>query len=306
MEERNRAEVERLRAMERDARWSGAGLGEEDLRRVASFQQSFNEMGRGERFVQDHLRARARERQRWWVGLPALAASALALLFLGRAFRRAAPARVCRPVLNGRTWQRFHRSALVLRIGGQSRNGVMNLTRSGSQSRDGQHRHPRLQPHLEDRSDHPLGDRHRFLQAAHGADDLEAPSRRAGHLRHPQPHDARAPRRHRRCRRAPRAARPLPHAVADARRIHLAARQHLLRQAADVRAGFHRLARGLPLSRIPARETRRAICPDLSRALGRDDDVGDSGPRRAQRAAFARRHPQHGQVRARRCSMPAP
>jgi len=96
MKERNRAEVERLRAMERDARWSGAGLGEEDLRRVASFQQSFNEMGRGERFVQEHLRARARERQRWWVGLPALAASALALLFLGRAFRRAAPARVCR------------------------------------------------------------------------------------------------------------------------------------------------------------------------------------------------------------------
>jgi zinc/manganese transport system permease protein len=91
MEERNRAEVERLRAVERNARWRGAALSEEDLRRVASFQQSFNEMGRGERFVQDHLRARARERQRWWLGLPALAASALALLFLGRTFRRAAP-----------------------------------------------------------------------------------------------------------------------------------------------------------------------------------------------------------------------
>ena len=88
MEERNRAEVERLRALEREARWSGEGLSEEDLRRVASFQQSFNEMGRGERFVQDHLWARARTRERWYVGLPALALSALALLLLWRAWRR--------------------------------------------------------------------------------------------------------------------------------------------------------------------------------------------------------------------------
>jgi zinc/manganese transport system permease protein len=82
MEERNRSEVERLRAMEREARWRGEGLEHEDLRRVASFQQTFNEMGRGERFVQDHLRARARERERWYLGLPALAFSAMALLLL--------------------------------------------------------------------------------------------------------------------------------------------------------------------------------------------------------------------------------
>jgi zinc/manganese transport system permease protein len=89
MEARNRGEVERLRALEREARWKGEGLSEEDLRRVASFQQSFNEMGRGERFVQDHLRARARMRQRWWIGLPALGASGLVLLFLWRSMRRA-------------------------------------------------------------------------------------------------------------------------------------------------------------------------------------------------------------------------
>ena len=34
-----------------------------------------------------------------------------------------------------------------------------------------------------------------------------------------------------------------------ARRVDLPARQHVLRQAADVRARLHRLARGLPLSR---------------------------------------------------------
>ncbi|HEX2726507.1 MAG TPA: metal ABC transporter permease [Beijerinckiaceae bacterium] len=87
MEGRNRAEVERLRALEREARWSGEGLSEDELRRVASFQQTFNEMGRGERFVQDHLRARARERQRWAVGLPAMLLAGLALLWLWRSRR---------------------------------------------------------------------------------------------------------------------------------------------------------------------------------------------------------------------------
>jgi zinc/manganese transport system permease protein len=84
VEERNRTEVERLRTAEREARWRGEGLTEEELRRVASFQQSFNEMGRGERFVQDHLRARARERERWYVGLPLLALSCLALFLVLR------------------------------------------------------------------------------------------------------------------------------------------------------------------------------------------------------------------------------
>ena len=96
MEQRNRAEVEKLRAAERDARWSGEGLSEDELRRVASFQQTFNEMGRGERFVQDHLRARARERQRWSVGLPAMALAGLALLWLRGAWRRAGGARAPR------------------------------------------------------------------------------------------------------------------------------------------------------------------------------------------------------------------
>ncbi len=89
-EARNRREVEHLRAAEREARWKGEGLGEEDLRRVASFQQTFNEMGRGERFVQDHLRAVARERERWTVGVPAVAASLLALLLVYRPRRRRA------------------------------------------------------------------------------------------------------------------------------------------------------------------------------------------------------------------------
>lgn len=90
-EDRHRREVERLRAAERESRWSGEALGDEDLRRVASFQQTFNEMGRGERFVQDHLRAVARARERWTVGVPAVAVSLAVLALLVRPrWRRAA------------------------------------------------------------------------------------------------------------------------------------------------------------------------------------------------------------------------
>ena len=88
-EGRHRREVERLRALEREARWQGEGLSEEELRRIASFQQTYNEMGRGERFVQDHLRAIGRARERWTVGVPAVVASGLALLLLLRPWSRA-------------------------------------------------------------------------------------------------------------------------------------------------------------------------------------------------------------------------
>jgi zinc/manganese transport system permease protein len=81
-ERHHRAEVERLSGLERDARWRGRALREDELRRVASFQQTFNEMGRGERFVQDHLRAVARARERWIVGVPMIAVSSLGLLLL--------------------------------------------------------------------------------------------------------------------------------------------------------------------------------------------------------------------------------
>jgi zinc/manganese transport system permease protein len=76
---RFQAEVATLNAKERAAR-VGAPLSDEEVRRVASYQQSFNEMARGERFVEDLLRAKARRRERWIVGLPA---ATLALVGLG-------------------------------------------------------------------------------------------------------------------------------------------------------------------------------------------------------------------------------
>ena len=82
-ERRHRAEVERLSGLERDARWRGQALREDELRRLASFQQTFNEMGRGERFVQDHLRAVARARERWVIGVPMIVVSSLLLAWCG-------------------------------------------------------------------------------------------------------------------------------------------------------------------------------------------------------------------------------
>ena len=82
---RFQTEVDRLNAMERTARYEGASLSDDDIRRIASYQQSFNEMTRGERFVQDVLRAKARTRERWIVGLPF---AVLALIGLGMLVRK--------------------------------------------------------------------------------------------------------------------------------------------------------------------------------------------------------------------------
>jgi zinc/manganese transport system permease protein len=82
---RFQAEVDRLNAREKAARYEGAPLPDDEIRRIASYQQSFNEMTRGERFVQDVLRAKARARERWWVGIPA---AVIALAGLGWMARR--------------------------------------------------------------------------------------------------------------------------------------------------------------------------------------------------------------------------
>ncbi len=81
-------EVDRLDAKERVARYQGAPLSDEEIRRIASYQQSFNEMTRGERFVQDVLRAKARALERWLVGLPVAIISLVGLGLLLRQFWR--------------------------------------------------------------------------------------------------------------------------------------------------------------------------------------------------------------------------
>jgi zinc/manganese transport system permease protein len=81
---RFQGEVDRLNAMEKASRYQGAPLADDEIRRIASYQQSFNEMTRGERFVQDVLRAKARMRERWFVGLPAILVSLAGFVLLLR------------------------------------------------------------------------------------------------------------------------------------------------------------------------------------------------------------------------------
>jgi zinc/manganese transport system permease protein len=95
---RFQAEVDRLNAREQTARYQGAPLPDDEIRRIASYQQSFNEMTRGEQFVQDVLRAKARTRERWTIGLPAVAIAIAGLWLLARRLR----VRMRQPVDRGR------------------------------------------------------------------------------------------------------------------------------------------------------------------------------------------------------------
>ena len=63
--ERYRLEAERLNTREARSRWQGEALSDFDVRRISSFLQSYNEMRKGEEFVQREVRARARVRMRW-------------------------------------------------------------------------------------------------------------------------------------------------------------------------------------------------------------------------------------------------
>jgi zinc/manganese transport system permease protein len=93
IERRHRTEIERINELERRSRWQGDELSADEVRRIASIQQTLTEMGRGERFVSDYLRARARERERWYVGLPLAVLGLLGLAaatFARRRSKRAA------------------------------------------------------------------------------------------------------------------------------------------------------------------------------------------------------------------------
>jgi zinc/manganese transport system permease protein len=83
-------QVEQLNAQERAARYEGAPLSDEEIRRVGSYQQTFNEMAQGERFVEQVLRGKARERERWMVGGPAGLLALVGLVLLAARWWRGA------------------------------------------------------------------------------------------------------------------------------------------------------------------------------------------------------------------------
>jgi zinc/manganese transport system permease protein len=71
-EDKARQEAARLNEKERSSRWQGESLSDDEVRRITSYSQSFLEMTKGERVVQRALRDKARERQRWVLGVPVL------------------------------------------------------------------------------------------------------------------------------------------------------------------------------------------------------------------------------------------
>jgi zinc/manganese transport system permease protein len=67
--ERYRAAAEQLNERERRNRSEGEALDDFSVARISSFLKSYGEMRKGEQFVMDEIRARARERIRWSASL---------------------------------------------------------------------------------------------------------------------------------------------------------------------------------------------------------------------------------------------
>jgi zinc/manganese transport system permease protein len=85
---RGTAELRRLKTLEVDVRWGRATLTQEHQERLRQFLASRGEITAGDRFVLKTLRGRARERQRFWLGLPLLALGAAGALTLARRRKR--------------------------------------------------------------------------------------------------------------------------------------------------------------------------------------------------------------------------
>lgn len=91
--ERHRLAAEQLIEQERRSRTQGEALDETAVQRISSFLKSYAEMRKGEQFVMNEVRGRARERAGWSVSLCMLAAALLLA-----------------PVPWRRLWARFHAS----------------------------------------------------------------------------------------------------------------------------------------------------------------------------------------------------
>jgi len=83
--QRHRLAAEQLIELEKRRRTQGETLDETAMQRISSFLKSYGEMHKGEQFVMGEVRARARERARWWMSLVLLA---LGLLFAPIPWRR--------------------------------------------------------------------------------------------------------------------------------------------------------------------------------------------------------------------------
>jgi zinc/manganese transport system permease protein len=82
--QRSIAELERVRAMQRDAQWGTRPVTGEMQERMRQYLAGRAEILAGDRLVLGTLQTRARARQRWWLGVPLVLLGAGGALFLAR------------------------------------------------------------------------------------------------------------------------------------------------------------------------------------------------------------------------------
>jgi len=82
------AELARLRALQQDVRWGKKTLPAEQQERLRQYLAGRGEISAGEQLVLRELAAKARQRQRYGLGIPLLLAGAIGLFFAARIKRR--------------------------------------------------------------------------------------------------------------------------------------------------------------------------------------------------------------------------
>ncbi len=85
---RDAAELQRLRVLQQEVQWGTQQMAADQQERLRQFLTSRSEISAGDRMVLKALRGKARERQRYWLGLPLLAGGGVGALALVRARRR--------------------------------------------------------------------------------------------------------------------------------------------------------------------------------------------------------------------------
>jgi zinc/manganese transport system permease protein len=85
---RDQVELQRLRGVQQDVQWGTRQMPEAQQERLRQFLAGRAEISAGDRMVLNALRAKARQRQRYWLGLPFLLCGGLAAIGLARVRRR--------------------------------------------------------------------------------------------------------------------------------------------------------------------------------------------------------------------------
>jgi zinc/manganese transport system permease protein len=81
---RGEAQLAELRALQQDVQWGTRTLDAERQERLRQFLAGRGELTAGDRLVLRTLRAKARERQRYWLGVPLLVVGAGGVFMLAR------------------------------------------------------------------------------------------------------------------------------------------------------------------------------------------------------------------------------